>query len=261
LINQNLIQPINKDLIPNLVNIDPAFTSIEEDPGNKYTVPYQWGTSGLVVRAKPGQTIEPSFDLLFKPTADKGNFILFDTARDTIGAALKYLGYSANTVDKNQIKEAGELVKQARDQQTFLSFSGGVDGLASVMGQVATIAQVYNGEAVKATMEDPDIKYIIPKEGCEIWLDVFAIPTGAANYEVAHEFLNFVQEPQNAARLAIFAKYGTPNAKAMELIPQEDRENPGIYPPQELRANMEYYKDLGNDGLLYEEVWTLIKSE
>jgi spermidine/putrescine transport system substrate-binding protein len=261
LINQNLIQPINKELIPNLVNIDPAFTSIEEDPGNKYTVPYQWGTSGLIVRVKPGQTIEPSFDLLFKPTAEKGNFILFDTARDTIGAALKYLGYSANTVDKNQIKEAGELVKQARDQQTFLSFSGGVDGLASVMGQVATIAQVYNGEAVKATLEDPEVQYIIPKEGCEIWLDVFAIPTGAANFDVAHEFLNFVLEPQNAARLAIFAKYGTPNAKAMDLIPQEDRDNLGIYPPQELRANMEYYKDLGNDGLLYEEVWTLIKSE
>ncbi|MDR2386492.1 MAG: spermidine/putrescine ABC transporter substrate-binding protein [Deltaproteobacteria bacterium] len=261
LINQNLIQPINKSLMPNLENLDPAFTNVDEDPGNKYGVPYQWGTSGLAVRAKPGQTYEPSFNLLFEPTMERGNFIIFDTARDALGAALKYLGYSANTIDKDQIKEAGDLLIKARQQPMFFSFSSGVDGLANVVGNVASIAQVYNGEAVKAALEDPEIQYLIPREGCEIWLDVFAIPTGAANFEVAHEFLNFILEPENAAKLAIFSKYATPNAKALELIPQEDRENPGIYPPQELRANMEYYKDLGSNGLLYEEIWTLVKSD
>ncbi|MDR0621273.1 MAG: spermidine/putrescine ABC transporter substrate-binding protein [Deltaproteobacteria bacterium] len=261
MINQKLIQPLNKELLPNMVNLDPEFTNLVEDPGNVYTVPYQWGTSGLVVRAKPGQTFDHSFEILFKPSLDKGNFIIFDTARDALGAALKYLGYSANTTDKAQLKEAGDLISQARDQPTFLSFSGGVDGLANVMGNVASIAQVYNGEAVKAAMEDPEIQYIIPKEGCEIWLDVFAIPTGAANYEVAHEFLNFIMIPENAAKLSSFSKYATPNAKALELIPEEELNNPGIYPPPELRANMEYYKDLGNDGLLYEEIWTLVKSK
>jgi spermidine/putrescine transport system substrate-binding protein len=261
LINQNLIQPLNKALLPNLENLDPAFTNIEEDPGNKYCVPYQWGTSGLVVRAKPGQTFEPSFELLFEPSLEKGNFIIFDTARDALGAALKYLGYSANTIDKDQIQQAADLIKKAKDQPTFFSFSGGVDGLNSVIGNVASIAQVYNGEAVKATFEDPELQYIIPKEGCEIWLDLFAIPTGAANFEVAHEFLNFILEPENSAKLAIFSKYATPNAKALELIPEEDRNNPGIYPSQELRTNMEYYKDLGDNGRLYEEIWTLVKSE
>lgn len=261
MINQKLIQPLNHELLPNLKNLDPEFTDVEEDPGNRYSVAYQWGTSGLVIRAKPGQTYEPSFDLLFKPSIDKGNFIMFDTARDTLGAALKYLGYSANTVDQNQLREAGELVKRARSQPTFLSFSSGVDGLANVMGNVASIAQVYNGEAVKAAMEDPEVEYVIPKEGCEIWLDLFAIPTGAANVDVAHEFINYILEPENAAKLSYFSKYATPNAKAMELIPAEERENPGIYPPEELKAKMEYYKDLGQGGLLYEEIWTLVKSE
>jgi spermidine/putrescine transport system substrate-binding protein len=261
LISQNLIQPLNKELLPNLENLDPAFTNIEEDPGSKYCVPYQWGTSGLAVRTKPGVTYEPSFKLLFEYSAEKGNFIIFDTARDALGAALKYLGYSVNTVDKNQIKEAADVVIKARDQPTFLSFNGGVDGLANVVGNVASIAQVYNGEAVKASLEDPGIQYIIPKEGCEIWLDLFAIPTGAKNADVAHEFLNYVLEPESAARMAVFSKYATPNAKAMELIPEEDRNNPGIYPPQELRANMEYFKDLGDDTRLYEEIWTLVKTD
>ncbi|MDR3134800.1 MAG: spermidine/putrescine ABC transporter substrate-binding protein [Deltaproteobacteria bacterium] len=261
LINQGLIQPLDKSLIPNIENLDPSFTNIEEDPGNKYSIPYQWGTSGLVVRAKPGQDYPHSFELLFKPSVEKGNFIIFDTARDAIGAALKYLGYSANSIDKGQIQEAGELLKQAKNQPTFLSFSGGVDGLASVMGNVASIAQVYNGEAVKASLEDPGIQYIIPKEGCEIWLDIFAIPKGAKNIQVAHEFLNFILVPENAAKLAIFSKYATPNAKALELIHEEDRNNPGIYPSQQMRANMEYLKDLGPNGTIYEETWTLVKSE
>jgi spermidine/putrescine transport system substrate-binding protein len=214
-----------------------------------------------VVREKPGQTVDNSYDLLFKPSLEKGNFILFDTASDAMGAALKYLGYSANTVNKDELQAAGDLIKQAREHPAFLSFSGGVDGLSSVMGKVATVAQVYSGEAVKAALEDPEIHYLIPKEGCELWLDLFAIPTGAANVEVAHEFLNYILEPENGAKLAIYSKYGTPNAKALELIPQEDRTNPDIYPSEELRANMEYYKDLGTDNLLYEEIWTLIKAE
>ncbi|MDR1112080.1 MAG: spermidine/putrescine ABC transporter substrate-binding protein [Deltaproteobacteria bacterium] len=260
LINLGLIQPIRKELLPNLGNLDPSFTEIEEDPGNKFNVPYQWGTSGMAIRAKPGQTYENSWDLLFKPSLDKGNFIIFDTARDALGAALMYLGYSSNTIDPAQVKEAGDLLIQAKNQPTFMSFNGGVDGLSNVMGGVASIAQVYSGESVKASLEDPEVKYVIPKEGCEIWMDVFAIPTGAANVEVAHEFLNYILEPEIAARLATYSKYGTPNAKAMSLIPTEDRDNPGIYPPQDLRANMQYYKDLGNDGRLFEETWTFVKS-
>jgi spermidine/putrescine transport system substrate-binding protein len=261
LISKNLIQPLNKDLLPNLQNLDPAFTTIEEDPGNKYSVPYQWGTSGLVVRKKPGETYEPSFELLFKPSLTKGNFIIFDTARDAIGAALKYLGYSANTVDKDQIKQAIDLLNETKKQPTFFSFSGGVDGLNSVMSNVASIAQVYNGEAVKASLEDPEIEYLTPKEGCEIWLDVFVIPDGADNADVAHEFLNFILEPQIAARLAVFSKYATPNAKAMEFIPEEDRNNQGIYPTLEQRANMEYFKDLGENGPMYDDAWTLVKND
>jgi spermidine/putrescine transport system substrate-binding protein len=260
LINLDLIQPLKKELIPNIQNIDPRFTKIEEDPGNVYSIPYQWGTSGLVVRSEDPSKIEPSWKLLFDPGTIKGNFLIFDTARDALGSALKYLGYSANTVNIKEIEEAGNLLIEAKRQPTFMGFNGGVDGLSKVVGGVASLAQVYNGEAIKASLEDPQIRYIIPQEGGEIWVDLFAIPKGAANLEVAHQFLNFTLDPQISARLANFSFYGSPVPKAQEFIADEIKNNPGIYPPQEALDKMEYFKDLGNDSRLYEETWTIVKS-
>jgi spermidine/putrescine transport system substrate-binding protein len=260
LINTGLIQPLDKSLIPNLANLDPMFTTIEEDPGNVYTVPYQWGTSGLVVRTDDPDSIDPSWRLLFEPTPSQGNFILFDTARDALGSALLYLGFSPNTTNPEEIEAAGQLIIGLKDRANFMGFNNGVDGLSKVVSGVATIAQVYNGEAVKAAMEDPGIIYITPREGCEIWLDVFAVPKGAANAEVAHEFLNYLLQPEVAARLGFYSKYATPNAKAMPLIDESDRANAGIYPPEELIPKMVYYKDLGEDSRLYEETWTIVKT-
>ncbi|MDR1656380.1 MAG: spermidine/putrescine ABC transporter substrate-binding protein [Deltaproteobacteria bacterium] len=261
LVNLKLIQPLNKNLIPNMVNIDPMFLVIEEDPGNQYVIPYQWGTSGLVIRSKDPASVKASWDQVFDFSPSQGTFILFDTARDVLGSALKYLGYSSNTINQAELEKAGQLITEAKNQPNFMGFSGGVDGLSKVVGEVATVSQVYNGEAVKAAMEDPELVYVAPEEGCEIWLDLFAIPTGADNVAVAHEFLNYVLEPEVAAKLSDYSKYASPNIKARDLIPQSDRDNPAIYPPQELIDKMEYYKDLGPNSQLYEEMWTIVKSK
>ncbi|MDR3203511.1 MAG: spermidine/putrescine ABC transporter substrate-binding protein [Deltaproteobacteria bacterium] len=260
LINLNLIQPLNHSLLVNINNIDIKFRNLKEDPGNKYNIPYQWGISGLVARSKDLQSLNNSWELLFKPSPTKGNFVIFDTARDAIGSALRFLGYSSNTVNLSQIEQAGNLLIETKQNPTFLGFNGGVDGLSKVVGGVANIAQVYNGEAIKATEEDPEIQFVIPKEGCEIWLDVFAIPVGAANADVAHEFLNFILEPKIAARLALWSSYATPNHRALEFIEPQQRDNPAIYPSSDLLSKMEFLEDLGTNGRLYEETWTIVKS-
>ncbi|MDR1487031.1 MAG: spermidine/putrescine ABC transporter substrate-binding protein [Deltaproteobacteria bacterium] len=260
LINLDLIEPLNRQLIPNVKNIDPRFTTIEEDPGNVYSIPYQWGTSGLVIRSDNPDEIEPSWKLLFEPDAIKGNFLIFDTARDAIGSALKYLGYSSNTTDLKQLEEATNLLIETKNRPTFMGFNGGVDGLSKVVGGVATLAQVYSGEAVKASLEDPDVHYIIPKEGGELWVDLFAIPKGAENADVAHQFLNWTLNPDVSARLANYSLYGSPVPEALAFISDEIKQNPGIYPPEEILNNMEYYKDLGNNSGLYEEAWTIVKN-
>jgi spermidine/putrescine transport system substrate-binding protein len=256
----DLLQPLDPSQLPNTKNIDPSFRNLSVDPDNIYTVPYQWGTSGLVLRTKDISKIDPSWDLLFGATGNVGNFLLFDTARDALCGALKYLGYSTNTTDLKEIEAAGDLLTLTKKKPTFMGFDSGVGGLSKVMGGVATIAQVYSGEAIKASIEDPDVHYIIPKEGCEIWLDLLAIPKGAPNPKLAHSFLNYIMEPEVAAKLATFNSYATPNLKAMDFISEEDKNNPGMYPPPELLKKMEYMKDLGAANRIYDETWTLIKS-
>jgi spermidine/putrescine transport system substrate-binding protein len=257
LVNLGLIQPLNHALLPNIGNLMPAFTTIDVDPGNKYGLPYQWGTSGLVVRSETPP--KASWKIIFGEP-NPHNFLFFDTARDTLGSALKFLGHSVNTVNIQEIQEAGQLLIETKKKPTFMGFDSGVGGLAKVVGQVASIAQVYSGEAIRASKEENNIHYIIPEEGCEQWLDILAVPKSAKNVDLAHEFLNYLLEPKNAAKLASFNNYATPNQKALAFIPQEDLDNPGMYPSDELKLKMEYFKDLGLDARLYEETWTLVKS-
>ncbi|MDR2461405.1 MAG: spermidine/putrescine ABC transporter substrate-binding protein [Deltaproteobacteria bacterium] len=260
LINQDLIQALDYSRIPNIVNIDPEYRNLDVDPENKYTVPYQWGTSALVVRADPSEEVPNSWELVYTEDPSQGNFLLFDTARDALGSALKYLGYSYNTTDLAQIEQAGELLFKAKERPVFMGFDSGVGGLSKVMGGIAKIAQVYSGEAIKATKEDPELRYIIPVEGCEIWLDILAIPKNSPNLDVAYDFLNYILEPEVGAKLATFNNYATPNKASFELLPEEEQNDPGVYPPPELKAKMEYMQDLGDANRLYDETWTIVKS-
>lgn len=259
--NLGLIQPLDHNLLPNLKNLDPTFTAMKVDPGNKYTIPYQWGTSGLAVRHKDMSQVKPSFGLLFDPAAEIGGFIMFDTARDALGSALKYLGYSMNTTDPKQIEEAVRLLVETKKRKSFVGFDGGVGGLNKVMSGIASVAQVYNGETIKAGDEDPDVHYILPEEGCEIWTDLVAIPRKAPNLENAHKFLNYLMEAKVGAQLAGFNRYATPNEAAKAFIPAEDLNNPAMYPSPEQMEKMEYIEDLGPANRLYDEAWTMIKTQ
>ncbi len=261
LTNLKLIQELDHSKIPNIKNLDPMFTNLESDPGNKYTVPYQWGTSGLAIRTKDINGVKKSFGLLFDPGIQDSRFILFDTARDAMGSALKYLGYSLNSTDPKEIQEAVRLLSETKKRPNFLGFDGGVGGLNKVMGGFATVAQVYNGEAIRGSEEDPEVHYIIPEEGCEVWTDLVAIPEKAPNLENAYAFINYLLDPQVGARLATYNRYATPNAAAKAFIPQEDLDNPVLYPTLESLKNMEYIKDLGSANRLYDEAWTAIKTQ
>jgi len=262
LTNLNLIQELDHAKIPNIKNLDPQFTTLEADPGNKYTIPYQWGTSGLAVRSQNIEDVPKSFGLLFNPALNRKNsFLLFDTARDGIGSALKYLGYSLNSTNPKEIEEAVRLLSEIKKLPNFLGFDGGVGGLNKVMGGFANVAQVYNGETIRAGEEDPDVHYIMPEEGCEIWTDLVAIPQKAPNLENAYLFMNYIMEPEVAAQLATYNRYATPNAAAKAFIPQEDLDNPVLYPDQSKFTKMEYIKDLGSANRLYDEAWTTIKTQ
>jgi spermidine/putrescine transport system substrate-binding protein len=260
--NLDLIQALDHRLLPNLKNLEPRFTNLAADPGNRYSVPYQWGTSGLVVRKGLGEQTEgfDTWGLFYNPQAELGSFIVFDTARDALGTALKYLGYSFNTTNPKEIEQAAELLIAAKNRPAFFGFDGGVGGLSKVMSGVAAVAQVYSGEAIRGHEEDSEVEYFLPREGCEVWTDLIAIPKNAPNPKGAHAFINFLLEPEAGARLATFNRYATPNAAAKAFIPPEDLANPAIYPDEEALKNMEYLEDLGEANRLYDEAWVLVKT-
>lgn len=259
--NLDLIQPLNHELLPNLKNLEPSFTEMAADPGNKFTIPYQWGTSGLAVRHKNVAQVKPSWDILFATGREIGSFIIFDTARDALASALKFQGFSVNTTKPKEIEDAVKLLTATKKRPTFLGFDGGVGGLNKVMSGIAAAAQVYSGETIRAQEEDPDVHYIIPVEGCEIWTDLVAIPRKAPNLANAHLFMNFILDAEVGARLATYNRYATPNAAAKAFVPEDDLNNQAMYPSGDLIKSMEYIEDLGSANRMYDEAWTMIKTQ
>ena len=257
--NLNLIKPLDHSRLPGLANLDSEFSrKLVEDPGQEFTVPYQWGTSGLVVRA--ANKAEASWALVFKPQAAPGSLILLDTARDALGAALKYQGHSLNSVNPKEIEAAMNLLITLKTRPEFFGFDGGVGGLNKVLGGLAATAQVYSGDALRAQEEDETLQFVLPREGFEIWTDLMAVPAEAPNFEGALTFIEYMLRPEVGARVATFNRYATPNKAARDFLPPEDLANPVLYPPAELMKKAEYLRDLGQDNLLYDEAWTTVKS-
>jgi len=260
LLNLKMLQALDPALIPNLKNISPEFQGMEVDPGLKYTVPYLWGVSGLAVRADDPAAVEPTWGLIFDPAKELGPFVILDNARDALGGALKYLGYSLNATDPAQIKEAAELLIAAKKRASFIGFYGGVGALEKLMSGTAVLTQAYSGEAGRIGQEEEGMRFFLPLEGGEIWTDLVAIPAQAPNLEAAHKFINFIMEPEVAAKIAVYNQCATPNEAAKAFIPKEDLENTMMYPSGEALEKLEYIKDIGPANRLYDEAWTMIKT-
>src|SRR5688572_18923952 len=169
MVKLKLLSPWRKESIPNLKYIDSKFLEPPFDPENKFTVPYQWGTVGIFARGK----VESTWGLIFDPKQQPGPFYLIDSMRDTIGAALKYKGYSFNSTKPTELKEARDLVLAAKKRA--VGFEGSVGGKNKVLSKAARAALVYSGEGARGMSEDPDTKYFIPREGSQIWLDSLVI--------------------------------------------------------------------------------------
>jgi spermidine/putrescine transport system substrate-binding protein len=258
MIKLNLVAPLDRAVLPNYKNLDPKFLKPPFDPENKFSVPYQWGTMGIYARLEPGKKLEPTWGLIFEPKLQPGPFTLIDVARDSIGAALKYNGRSLNSVKPDELKEARDLVLNAKKRA--IGFENTVGGKNKVISKAARAAIVYSGEAARGMTEDTNTVYLIPKEGSEIWLDNMVVLTKAPNKALAHKFINFVLDEKVGARISNFTQFGTPNLAARKNIDSELLKNPAIYPPADVMAKLEFLQDLGPNLRMYDEVWTQIKS-
>lgn len=260
LIKLNLVAPLRQQNIPNLRHVDPRFASPWYDPSNRFTVPYQWGTLGIYAR-KPAASAAPyreSWALLFDAKEQRGDFVLIDSARDAIGAALKFKGHSLNSTDKPHLADARDRLVDAKKRSR--GFAGGVGGKNKVLAKEVAMAMAYSGDALRGINEDADTCYFIPKEGSQIWMDNLAVCAKAPNRLVAERFLNFILTPEIGARLADYNLYATPNLAARAHVRPENLANSIIYPPTDVMQRLEFLQDVGKGRQLYDEVWTQIKA-
>lgn len=258
MIKQKLLAPLRHENIPNLKNLGAKFTSPAYDPTNQFTAAYQWGTLGLLVRKTEGQPLPDSWAAIFDEKRSAGSFMLIDSVRDQMGAALKFYGKSVNSVDAKDIKLARDLCIAAKKR--CVGFDGSVGVKNKVLGKTAKLGPVYSGEAVRAMAEDKSIAYVIPKEGSVLWVDNLAIPARAPHRDLAEKFINYLLDARVGAQLSEYTQFASPNEAARAHIKPEDLQNAAIYPPAEVMARLEFLNDLGPRLRLYDEAWTQVKT-
>ena len=260
MIENDLLQEINFDNVPNIENIDEEYLSWSEefDPGNKYSVPYCWGTVGILYNKTMVEEPIDSWDVLWDETY-KDNILMQDSVRDALMVALKKLGYSMNTTSEDEISEATQLlIEQKPLVQAYV-----IDQVRDKMiGNEAAIGVIYSGEAIYTQRENPDLEYVIPKEGSNLWIDSWVIPKNAQNKENAEAFINFLCRPDIALMNFEYITYSTPNKAARELIEDDDIRNSTIaFPDHDMLKYCETYKFLGDEtDEMYTNYWNKVKS-
>jgi len=253
----DLLLPIDHSKIPNLTNIDPYFLDLSFDPKNKYSIPYFWGTVGVVYNPAllDGQTFE-SWEALWDPSL-KGQILLVDGSREVIGMGLNSLGYSLNSTDEDELQEAlSKLNKLTPNVKAII----GDEVTQLMVNEEAAVALTWSGQAADMMWENEELDFSIPQEGSNLWFDNMVIPKTAANVEGAHAFINFMLDAEVAAQNADYVGYSIPNAAAIELMDEEVTSDERFYPSEELRDNLEVYNNLGLEMLgVYNELFLEFK--
>ena len=254
-----LLAPLRHENIPNLKNLDTKFANPPYDRNNRYSVAYQWGTVCILTKKNADAPLPESWSVLFDPKRQAKSFVLMDSMRDTLGAALKFKGYSLNSTDPKHLMEARDLVVAAKKRSR--GFEGSVGAKNKVAAGQVQAAMVYSGEGARAVAEDNELVYFIPSEGSQIWVDNLVVLAKAPHRDLAEKFINFLLEGRVGARISNYSQYATPNKAAMPLIQPEDLKNPAIYPTPEILKQLEFLEDIGAKSRLYDEVWTQVKAK
>lgn len=262
MIDNDLLQELNWDNIPNAkANIGAQYYEQSEafDPGNRYAVPYCWGTVGILYNKTMVDEPVTSWSILWdEKYAD--SILMQDSVRDLFMVGLKSLGYSMNSTDENELNEAKDLLIQQKPLvQAYV-----IDQVRDKMiGNEAALGVIYSGEAIFTQRENPDLEYVIPKEGTNVWIDSWVIPKNAENVENAEKFIDFMCRGDIALLNFDYITYSTPNTAAQALIEDDDIRNSKIaFPDLSQYDGLETFSYLGDDAdTLYNDLWKEIKSK
>jgi spermidine/putrescine transport system substrate-binding protein len=253
---QGMLRPIDHSLAPNLVNVDPDYLAIAVDRTMDHSVPYMIVVSGIAYLEGRVKDVVPSWRM-FGRTDLAGRMTMFNDMRETIGAALKTLGYSINSTSGRELAEAEALALEWKTNIAKYDNEQYKIGLAS--GEFLLV-HAWNGDVFQVRRENPAVRFFVPEEGTIISCDDLVIPADAREPALAHAFIDFLHEPAVAAENTVAIYYLCPNKASYPLLPAEIRDNPGIFLSPEIRAKSEMIADIGAANALYIGVWDRLKA-
>ncbi len=255
LIAEGRLAEIDHTRVPNLKNISPNFRELVYDPGNQYTVPYNWGTTGLVIRDDLIVAPVRHWADLWDPAYAGKAAIWEGESREVLGLTLKSLGYDANSENPAELEAALARLLALKPELHLLD--SGPDSLSTLLEKGEVIVSMgYAGDVLEARQLTPHITYVLPEEGALMWNESFVIPANSLNKATAELFLNFILRPEIAAQIANENYYATPNEAAQALIDPLILNDPVIFPPNDSLINAELILPLTSAGQkLYDDIW------
>ncbi|WP_414051227.1 ABC transporter substrate-binding protein [Macrococcus animalis] len=255
--DEKLLIPINHKKLPNLKNINPDFMDLDFDKGNKFSIPYFWGTVGILYNPDKTKGIDfSSWESLWDPRL-KNNVLIVDGAREALGLSLNSMGESLNETNPHKLLEAEQKLEKLGP-----NVKGVVgDEINTMMVQKeADVAVVWSGMGADIMTENENLDYVVPKEGSNLWFDNIVIPKTAQNVDGAHKFINFLLDAKIGKQNTEWVGYATPNAESYKLLDKETREDERFYPNKALQEKLEVYEDLGFENIKrYNELFLRFK--
>ncbi|GGA97855.1 ABC transporter substrate-binding protein [Macrococcus hajekii] len=243
---EQLLIPIDHDKLPNLKNIDSDFLDKDFDSGNQYSIPYFWGTVGILFNPEATKGIDfSSWDSLWDKRL-KNDVLIVDGAREGMGLSLNSMGHSLNSKDSEKLAAAeAKLKKMAPNVRGVVG-----DEINTMMVQKeANVAVVWSGMGADIMTENENLDFVVPEEGSNLWFDNIVIPKTAQNVEGAHQFINFLLDAENGKQNTEWVGYATPNKASYALLDKETREDERFYPDSAVRSKLEVYEDLGPEKI------------
>ncbi len=253
---QGMLQDLRHEFVPNLSHVDAEFLTLTMDKEMKYSVPYMLTNTGVAYLKSRVSNVEPTWAMLERADL-KGRMTMLNDMRETLGAALKFLGYSLNTRNEEELAKARDVVIRWKKNLAKFENEQYKSGLAS--GEFLLV-HGYSGDILQAQDENDDVAFIAPKEGLSMASDDLVIPKDAKNSELAHRFINFLHDPKVAAENTEFINYLCPNKTSYQYMSEEIRKNPAVFLDPETKAKSEVIEDLGPDNAKYSKVWDEIKA-
>lgn len=257
LIAEDLLADLDYTNIPNFKYVEAVSSTRTFDPESKYSIPYLMGTVGIVYNTKLVDDPVTSWDILWNEKYS-GKIMMYDSIRDSIMVALYKLGYDINTTNPEELAEAGELLKQ----QKPLVLAYGTDNIKyDMIGGSVALAVDYSGSATEAIMENPDLAYVVPEEGSNVWVDNLVVLKSSKHKEAAERFINFLCDPEVTAANSEYVGYTTPNSGAEPYLDPELLAVDSYHITDDVLARCTYFKDLDSDSLsLWNDVWMEVKT-